>query len=106
VANNIPAGDTVQVDLLPVAKASGGGGGKDDVDELMLTVRNLPPPRSQLRNDGESGLYGGGGRPPQLTQSMSGHYSPPHQNMLPRNHVIGSRARLGVAAEFIGGMAL
>ena len=82
--NSSLAKDDVQVDLEPVFTATtsaGAGGGRDEVDELVLTVRSR-------RNDGHESLFGR-----QSSKTMSGHYSPPHQNMLPRNHVIGSRAR-------------
>jgi hypothetical protein len=86
-ANNIPGGQNPELDLQPTATTAAEG-----IDELVLTIRNMPR-RSEQDGGGESI-----GR---QQSKMSSSYSPPHQNMLPRNHVIGSRARLAKGSSYI-----
>ncbi len=80
VVNNIPAGEDVRTPE-PLAAAAAA---MTEAEELVLTALGLP------RQDA-----GGGGEPLGRQHSKMSSYSPPHQNMLPRNHVIGSRARWG-----------
>ncbi len=82
VVNNIPAGEDASPPPQPLTAAT-----MTDAEELVLTARGLS------RQDAGGG--GGGGEPLGRQQSKMSSYSPPHQNMLPRNHVIGSRARWG-----------
>ncbi len=81
VVNNIPACE----DAGPAQPLTAAAAAMTEAEELVLTARGLP------RQD----AGGGGGEPLGRQHSKMSSYSPPHQNMLPRNHVIGSRARWG-----------
>jgi hypothetical protein len=80
--NNIPACEDVRP---PQPLTAAAAAAMTDAEELVLSARGLP------RQD----AGGGGGEPLGRQHSKMSSYSPPHQNMLPRNHVIGSRARWG-----------
>lgn len=59
--------------------------------------RRHPPRHSQIQEPPPPGSAGGSGAGSSLkvkrSSGQGGSYSPPNQNHLPRNHVIGSRAR-------------
>jgi hypothetical protein len=87
VVNNIPVGEDAGP---PQPLTAAAAAAMTDAEELVLTARGLP------RQD----AGGGGGEPLGRQHSKMSSYSPPHQNMLPRNHVIGSRARWGRGGDY------